>query len=160
LPPGTNGALKTSSIERLPGYAKVLLDYYGLQKDEAIIVISNSGINAVPVEIAMGAKERGLKVIAITSCGFSSSIPSRHISGKRLFELADVVIDNYVPPGDALVEVKGMVQKVGPISTIIDSAILHSISLCVVEKLLEKGVEPPVYMSATYPGRRVQQRTL
>ena len=94
------GAMKSTGVERLQGYAKILLDYYDIGQDDVLIVVSNSGRNALPIEMAMGARERGAKVIAITSIEFSSKFPSRHPSGKRLYDVADIVIDNHVPPGD------------------------------------------------------------
>jgi len=146
------GALKTTPVERLPGYAKMLLDYYQIGKGEVLIVISTSGINPVPVEVAMGAKERGATVIAITSVEFSKSSPARHPSGKKLYQVADIVIDNLVPPGDALLSVPGIRTKVAPVSTIINAAILHSILSTAAKMLADEGIEPPVWLSANVPG--------
>jgi uncharacterized phosphosugar-binding protein len=148
-----NGAGKTGPIERLPGYAKILLDYYKLKKGEVIIVLSNSGVNAVPVEMAMLARERGLTVITISSREFSSQVPVRE-PGKHLYEVGDIFIDNHIPLGDAAVTVKGMRQKVAPVSTIVNSFILHSITLRACERLLEKGIDPPVRISANLSGLR------
>lgn len=155
-----NSAAKASGFEKLLGYAKVLFDYYGLKKGETIIVISTSGINAVPIEMAMQAKETDLKVIAITSKGWSSNVPPRHPSGKRLYELGDIVIDNHVPMGDAVVAIPGLKQKASPISTIVVVAILHSISLRAIEILLERGITPPVRTSLNVPWGREFNRKL
>ncbi|MHA1860047.1 MAG: sugar isomerase domain-containing protein [Candidatus Asgardarchaeia archaeon] len=139
-----NGALRTTFVERLHGYAKVVADYYDLKEGEAITIISNSGINAVPIEMAMIAKDRGMKVIVLTSVSWSKSMPSRHSSGKKLFELGDIVIDNHVPMGDAVIEVPGMFPKVSPISTIVNCTILHSISAETCKILIDRGIDPPV----------------
>jgi len=146
------GALKSTGVERLPGYANILLNYYDVGEGDVLIIISNSGRNALPIEMAMGAKERGAKVIAVTSIKFSSSFPSRHPSGKRLYDVADVVINNHVPIGDAFLEVEGLKTKIAPVSTIINSAILHAITSEAVRMLLEEGIEPSVWMSANVPG--------
>jgi len=146
------GAMKSTGVERLQGYAKILLDYYDIGQDDVLIVVSNSGRNALPIEMAMGARERGAKVIAITSIEFSSKFPPRHPSGKRLYDVADIVIDNHVPPGDALLEVKGIKTKIAPVSTIVNSAILHSIMAEAAKMLVDEGIEPPIWLSANVPG--------
>lgn len=146
------GALKSTPAERLPGYAKMLLDYYQIKDGDVLFIISNSGINAVPVGLALGAKERNVTVIAITSVEFSKSSPARHPSGKKLYEIADIVIDNLVPPGDAILSVPGIKTKVAPVSTIINSAILHSILSTAAKMLVDEGIEPPVWLSANVPG--------
>jgi len=146
------GALKSTSAERLPGYEKLLLDYYDIKEGDVLIIVSNSGRNPVPVGLAIEAKKRGAKVIALTSVEFSSKFKSRHPSGKRLFEVADLVIDNKVPPGDAVLDVPGIRTKVAPVSTIINSAILHSMLSLAAKMLADEGVEPPVWMSANVEG--------
>lgn len=92
---------KSTFIKRLSGYAAPLLDLYRLEAKDVLLVISNSGRNPVPVEMAMAARNKGAKVIAITSLAHSKSCLARHASGLRLFETADVVLDNHVPAGDA-----------------------------------------------------------
>lgn len=146
------GGTKSSRMERLEGYADIIIGQYDVRPGEAIIILSNSGRNAVPIEMAMAAKTKGLKVIAITSLAFSRSVPSRHSSGKRLFEVADIVIDNKVPPGDAVMEVGKLSQKMGPVSTIINAAILHTIIMQACQTMLEKGFLPPIWMSANLEG--------
>ena len=96
-------ASRSTRLERLEGYAIVQMQNYDLRTGEVLLAVSQSGINAGPVEAALFAKERDLHVVAVTSLAHSGNLPSRHSSGKRLFEIADVVIDTHVPMGDALV---------------------------------------------------------
>ena len=149
---GFNGAFKSTLIERLSGYAKALLEYYRPESGSCLIVISNSGVNAVPVEIAYEASKSGLKVIALTSVSYSKSLKPRNPLGKRLYEIADVVIDNYVPEGDAVMRLDGFPQKVGPVSTAINSFILQLMVVKVAKAMLDAGLTPPVWMSANVPG--------
>jgi uncharacterized phosphosugar-binding protein len=118
-------AVKSSSMERLSGYAKVILEDYPIQKGDVLFVFSNSGRNAVPVEMAIEAKRLGVTVVAITNINHSSASKSRHESGKRLFEVADIVIDNCGEEGDACIQTKN--QKVSPTSTVIGSMLVNAI---------------------------------
>ena len=126
------GAIKSTQLERLPGYAKVLLDSIEIKKGEPILIISNSGINSVPVEMAMLAKEKGLTVIAITSIQTSSSIESRHSSKKKLMDVADIVIDNCVPRGDTIIDIGNTGQKIGSVSSLAGIYIVQTLILNIV----------------------------
>ena len=105
--------------ERLPGYARVLLDSYPITSHDVLLIVSNSGRNALPVEMAIEARERGIATIAITSLEHSRAVGARHASGLRLFEACDVVIDNCGVAGDAALELDGIGEpvRVGPTST-------------------------------------------
>jgi uncharacterized phosphosugar-binding protein len=146
-PPGMSGQL-----ERVSGLARILLDGHDLRPGEVLMVISNSGINAVPVEVALEGKARGLTVIALTSLAHSRGVPSRNASGKRLFEIADIVLDNCGEPGDAAVRYEGLPGKVAPTSLVAGAYIINSLVCRVVELFLAKGLTPPVYLSANVPG--------
>lgn len=145
------GAVKSSKIERMAGYAEHILDNYTVTPGEVIIVISNSGINSLPVEMAQAAKAKGLKVVALCSSAYYGD-ETRHPSGKRLRDIADLVIDNHMPHGDALVEIPSTSVKMASGSTVIGSVILNMVMTSVAEKLVERGIEPPVYVSGNIPG--------
>ncbi len=138
-------------IERLPGYAAYLLKDYDID-NAVVIVVSNSGRNALPIEVAIESQKRGAKVVAITSLAHSQSVASRHPSGKRLFEIADIVIDNCCEPGDAVVEIEGVKGKVGAASSVACTFIINSVLVQAVENLANMGVEPPVLISANLDG--------
>lgn len=146
------GGTRCSKNERLEGYAKIIFDYYNLEKKDIMIIISNSGRNAVPIEMAMEAQKKGLKVVAITSLEISKSLPSRHSSGMHLSDVADVVIDNYIPPGEATVRIEGFEQKMGPISTIVNVFIIHMIMMRATQRMLEQEKTPSVWMCPNIKG--------
>ncbi len=142
------GALESTRAERQTGIARELLDRETVGASDVAIIISNSGRNAVPVEMALEMKGRGLPVIAITSVEQSRDSSARHSSGTRLFEIADVVIDNCVPPGDALMKIDRIASMTGPSSTLAGSAIIHSILIEALSTLASRGVAPAVLPSA------------
>lgn len=124
-------AARSSQMERLSGYAKLLLDEVNPVAGSVILIFSNSGRNSVAIEMAQEAKERGLTTICITNIAHSSQSVSRHPSGKRLYELCDIVIDNCGCVGDACVEIYG--RKSGATSTAIGAAILQAVTCRTVE---------------------------
>ncbi|MBN1265187.1 MAG: SIS domain-containing protein [Anaerolineales bacterium] len=138
--------------EQLEGYGKILFDNFPVKAGEAIFIISNSGRNPEPIEIAMEAKARGLKVIAVTSLEHSKTVQSRHSSGKKLYEFADVVLDSLTPRGDALMSFDGVSEKAGAASTILGAALLNAVMLEAAQYMLDKGVEPPVLVSQNLDG--------
>lgn len=157
-PPAVSGRM-----ERLSGIASILLDRHDPKPGEIVIVVSNSGINAVPVEMALEGKRRGLFVIALTSLTHSRAVPARHSSGKRLFEVADLCLDNGGTEGDATVAYPGWSGKVGPTSVIAGTFLINRLVCGVVQRYLAEGLTPPVYMSANLPGgdehnRRLEER--
>ena len=143
---------ETSEWERREGWAPQLFGTSGARRGDTMIVLSTSGRNGAPIDMALAAKNAGITVIGITSLAYAGSLPSRHSSGKRLHEIADIVIDNHSAPGDAEVELAGLGQRVGPMSTGIGSAILQALVVETVANLLAKGETPPVFVSANLPG--------
>lgn len=138
-------------VERLPGHGLAILAHYNVQPGDVIIIISNSGINHLPIEIAMKCKEIGLTVIALTSKKHSATVTPRHPSGKRLMEIADIVIDNQVVRGDAMLPLSDERFKVGASSTILGAFAIQAITARASEIMLEKGHTPPLLISANTP---------
>jgi uncharacterized phosphosugar-binding protein len=117
-----------------------------------VIVHSVSGRNAVAVEFAAAARERGATVIALTSLTYSQSVQPRQPGMKRLYEVADLVLDNLAPVGDALVSVPGLPQRVSPASTVTGAAILNSMVARAVELIVLRTGDAPVFVSANLDG--------
>lgn len=140
-------ASASTEWERKEGYAAEVLKRYSLGVGDVLFVVSNSGRNAVPIEMAMEADKRGAKVIAISSAKHSGGFASRHSSGKKLADVAHLVIDNGSVAGDAAVEISGLPQKVGPTSTITSAFILNSIIAEAVSRAVAVGKPPEVYPS-------------
>jgi len=142
--------------ERLPGYAETILRPYEMQYEmrpgEAMIVISNSGINPLPIEVATGARARGLRTIGISNVAQSRAAASLHPSGKHLFEVVDVSLDTHAAPGDAAVQLPNSDQRSGATSTIAGAFVVNLLMLRVVELLVARDVVPPVLMSKNLPG--------
>jgi uncharacterized phosphosugar-binding protein len=138
--------------ERLSGAADVMLDHAPIDcQSDVLIVISNSGRNAAAVEAAEWAQRHGVPVIALTSVAHSRSLPSRAPSGKKLYEVADVVLDNLGLPGDALVEVQPGL-RVGATSTALGACLLQCVVLAAVQSCLDRGIQPPILTSSNTAG--------
>jgi uncharacterized phosphosugar-binding protein len=146
--------LRAGAMERVSGLAAAILDCEPIAAHDVLIVVSNSGRNPVPVEMAEEGRARGLRTVAITSLEHSRSVGSRAPSGSRLFEVADVVIDNLGRIGDAAMtlEVGGEIVAMGPTSTIVGSAILQAIMLEAVARLATLQRPPQVFRSANVEG--------
>ena len=142
------GAIKSSSVERLTGVAEILLDDTDTGADDLLIVSSNSGRNAFPIEVVLEARKRGCKTVAITSLEHSNKVSSRHSSGKRLFEVADLIIDNGVPYGDASIEIQGLATRVGPVSSLAGVFIVNAIVVRAVEISIANNFMPEIFVSA------------
>ena len=144
------GAISSTKFERLPGIARIVYDGLDIKENDPFIVVSNSGINAVPVEFASIAKTNNHKVIVITSVESSKNLKPRTMDNLHLYECGDIVIDNHVPHGDGIVETK--YGNVGAVSSIICSYIAQSIVLEIINLFIENNITPPIYMSANIEG--------
>jgi len=144
------GARRSAEIERIPGLAKIIWDQHNIAPGDLMLIASNSGRNAMPIEMAMIAREAGLRVIAITSLQQTAEYPSRHPSGKKLYELADLVLDNRVPSGDGLMRIAGSLA--GPPSTLSGVFLVNLIASEAMKLAAAQGATLPVYFSQNIDG--------
>jgi uncharacterized phosphosugar-binding protein len=156
---GANGQRQAMFIERVPGLAEVILSNFRFGPRDVMMVFSASGLTAVPVEMARGAKARGLRVIAVTSVAQSMSAEPEPAAGARLLEEADLVLDLCTPHADAMVTIGGLDSPVGPGSTIGAVCIVNAIKVRTAELLVERGAMPPVITRASAVGAE-RSRTL
>ncbi len=159
LDPGidlAHGAKHSTIMERTLGYGKAVLDSYDLKEGEVIVIVNAYGINTKTIEVALESKTKGLTTIGVGSTAFADFVPknhpARHPSGKNLHEIVDIFIDNHMPLGDAIVGFDNLGQKVAPVSTLCNSFTLNLMVIRTVEKILEKGGTPPIWMSGNLPG--------
>jgi len=144
---GQEQVTKSEYTERMEGWGEILLDYHKPEPRDTLLVISNSGRNAAPIEVAASARNRGIPVIAIISRDHSMNTTSRHSSGKKLLDVADILIDNCGVRGDATFKLPGLKTPIGPTSNISAFFIVHSLVVMAIEKMLEQGLKPPVFLS-------------
>lgn len=150
---------KSTHIERTADYADILETLYDVKGGDVVIATSNSGRNALVIEYLSRLKKRGVKIIAITSLTHSQTIKSRHVSGLRLFELGDVVLDNRAPYGDATTSITDTI-KMGPVSTMTSCYLAQLIVGAFVEKLVANGKDAPVFRSSNMDGADAYNQAL
>ena len=143
---------KSTYLERVEGYSQALIKLHRVEEKDTILVISNSGRNAVPVEMCLAAKAVGAKVIAMTSMQHSQNCTSRHSSGKKMYEIADVTIDNWGEPGYDAFPIEGLDTPIGPTSSLTGITIAQALVCQVVDNLVKAGLEPPVFKSSNSDG--------
>lgn len=146
---GANGQRQAMWLERVEGFGEVILRNFNFGPHDAMLVFSNSGVNGVVVDVALGAKARGLPLIAVVSRDHCAASPARHSSGRKLPDLADVTIDNGSPAGDAMVSIAGLEDPVGPASTLGYAAVVNALKAEVAAALVRRG-RPPLVLSSSY----------
>jgi len=152
---GPNGLRQALYLEKVPGFARIILQQFKIHPGDAFLIFSSTGINGTVVEVALLAKAMGLPVVAVTSLQHTEATPSRHPSGKRLADIADVTVDNCSPPGDAVAEIEGIPFKVGPVSSIGAIAVVNSLKTRTAELLVERDVVPTVLTSPHFVGSEI-----
>lgn len=157
---GPNGLRQSLHLEKTPGYAEQILRNFAFGPSDAMIVISTSGIREIIVEMAIGARQRGLKVIALLSREHCEQSKPAHTSGKKLIDVADVVLDNGAPPGDSLLSLPGCRHKTGPFSTLGGAMIMNMLRCETARRLAERGIEPVFLPSHQIVGSQTVEQEL
>jgi uncharacterized phosphosugar-binding protein len=157
---GPNGLRQSLHLEKTPGYAEQILRNFAFGPHDVLIVISTSGIREVIIEMAEGAKRRGLAVIGVVSRAHCEQARPAHPSGKKLLDVADVILDNGAPVGDALLELEGCRNKTGPFSTLGGAMVMNLLRCEVAQRLLDRGIEPVFLPSHQFVGDRTVEEQL
>ncbi|WP_328554900.1 MULTISPECIES: SIS domain-containing protein [unclassified Streptomyces] len=141
-----------SALERVDGLASAVLDCGPLRSGDLLVIISLSGRNALPVEMAMKARALGIKVIGVTSVAYATGTTSRHVSGTYLKDHCDLVLDSRIPVGDAELSVDSIEAPFAPASTVVTSALLQAVMATAAGSLADRGIEPPLLRSGNVDG--------
>lgn len=155
---GNNGQRQAMFLENVEGFGRVIAANHHYGPHDSMILFSHSGTGAVVIDIALEMKERGIPLIAVTSVKHSELSESKHSSGKKLYQLADVTIDNGAVPGDAMVRIDNLATPVGPGSTIGNTVIVNSIKAKLAQKLTDLGRPPQVITSAIFVGKEQSEQ--
>jgi uncharacterized phosphosugar-binding protein len=152
----SSGSLRSMAIERTSGYGKVVIADQRLHEGDLLILVNAYGINAALIDAALEAKRRGVFLIGVNSHEHANNSapthPARHPTKQNLHDLVDIAIDCKVPIGDAVVHVPGMTESVGAISTFANAFALNNLVIRTVAKLIDRGIEPPIWRSGNAPG--------
>jgi uncharacterized phosphosugar-binding protein len=157
---GPNGLRQTLHLEKTAGYAEQILRNFAFGPKDVMIVISTSGIREVIVEMAEGAKKRGLAVIGVLSRAHCEQSKPAHTSGRKLLDVADVILDNGAPVGDCLLALEGSPSKTGPFSTIGGALVMNMLRCEVAQRLVRRGIEPVFLPSHQFVGSRTVEEQL
>ena len=157
---GPNGLRQSLHLEKTPGYAEQILRNFAFGPKDVMIVISTSGIREVIVEMAEAAKRRGLAVIGVVSKAHCDQAKPAHSSGKKLIDVADVILDNGAPVGDSLLDIKGCRHKTGPFSTVGGALVMNMLRCEVAARLAARGIEPVFLPSHQFVGSRTVEEEL
>lgn len=152
----SNGALKSMNAERLPGYGKIIVEDYDIGEGDLLWIVNAYGINSATIDAALTAKERGAKVIGVSSREHAENCPknheARHPSKMNLHDIVDCAVDCKVKLGDATLEIDGFPQKIGALSTYANAYVMNCIVIEAINILVNQGINPPVWRSGNCPG--------
>ena len=140
------------AYEDIEGVGTSFMRKVDVRPEDVVVFISNSGRNPLPIEMALISKERGAKIVVITSLATTKNVTSKHSSGKKLYEIGDVVLDNCVVEGDSSIELEGLDTKICGMSSITTAVLIQAIAYRTSEILLEEGIVPPVFKSKNIDG--------
>ncbi len=149
---GANGQRQAMHLENVSGLATRILRNFDLSEEDSALVISSSGCNVVPVEMAEGFQNKGVKVVALISAEHSEASQSKHPSGKKLSDFADLVLDTGAPVGDAMITIDGLDTPVAPGSTVGGCLLINSIKAEIAERLTRAGHPPKVLTASAIVG--------
>jgi uncharacterized phosphosugar-binding protein len=155
---GANGQRQAMFLERVEGFGRVILRNFVLGPPDVMMVFSTSGTGAVAVDVALEARRLGLPVIAVTSIAHSEASAAGHSSGQKLLDLADLVLDNGAPAGDASVAIAGLSMPVSPVSTIGNTALVNTLKALIADELTRRGQPPLALAAANVVGREESAR--
>lgn len=152
----SNGALRSMAIERTPGYGKLVIANQRFEDTDLLILVNAYGINAALIDAALEARRRGAFIIGVSSRTHADNTaadhPARHPTGQNLHDIVNIAIDTKVPVGDAVIKVAGMGENIAAISTFANAFTLNCLVIRTVAKLVDRGIEPPVWRSGNAPG--------
>jgi uncharacterized phosphosugar-binding protein len=152
----SNGARRSMAIERLPGYGRIVITDWDLGEDDLLVLVNAYGINAALIDAALEAKRIGVFIIGVSSREHAAHTapehPARHPTRQNLHDLVDIAVDTKVPIGDAAVTIPGVAERVAAISTFANAFALNCLVIRTIAKLVDRGVEPPVWRSGNAPG--------
>ena len=157
---GPNGLRQSLHLEKTPGYAEQILRNFAFGPRDVMVVLSTSGIREVIVEMAEGARRRGLPVIGVVSRAHCEQAKPAHASGKKLIDVADVILDNGAPVGDCVLELAGSAHKTGPFSTVGGGLVMNMLRCEVAQRLVDRGIEPVFLPSHQFVGSRTVEEQL
>lgn len=150
------GAMKSMQVERLPGYGKIIVEDYNIGEGDLLWIVNAYGINSATIDAALTAKAKGATVIGVSSVEHASTCPpdhpARHPSKKNLHDIVDCSVDCKIKLGDAVLELPGLTQKIGALSTFANAYVMNSIVIEAVNMLVNEGIEPPIWRSGNCPG--------
>lgn len=152
----SNGALRSMAIERTPGYGRIVIDDYHLKQGDLLIIVNAYGINAATIDATLEARDRGVKVIGVSSIVHAEQTPvnhpARHPSKNNLHDIVDINIDSKINVGDAILKIDGLEQKVGAMSTFVNAFILNSVMIEATALLAKENIQPPIWKSGNATG--------
>lgn len=155
---GPNGQRQAMYLEHVEGFGQVIMRNFVFAEPDSFIIFSNSGVNEVVVEVALAAKKQDLPVIAVVSQAHCAAAAARHSSGQKLPDVADITIDNGTPAGDAMVQIEGLNDPVGPGSTIGAAAVTNTLKVEIAARLVQEGIQPLVLTSSYFIGADASKR--
>lgn len=144
----------SGAYETLPNVGNVFMKKVDIRENDIVFVISTSGWNPLPIEVALESQKRGAKVVAVTSIKASQNLESKHESGKNLYEIADLVLDTRIIEGDSSINIDGLETKVIGMSSIGTNVVIQAAIFRSIEMLIEMGITPPIYKSQNIEGGR------